>query len=1047
MSALARICIERPVFTVMLALSLVVLGLISYTRLGVDSYPNVDFPFAIVSTTLRGASAEEMETSITKPIEEAVNTIEGIDILTSSSREGISIVTIQFKLYKNGDVATQEVRDKVSTILARLPEGTDPPVIQKFDPGAAPILSIAVAGNRDLREITELSDKVVKADIETLQGVGAVDIVGGRKRAINVYVDPVRLAGYNLSTVDVARALQTQNLELPTGRIKSGPREYVLRTMGRVSRVDQIAAIAIKQRGGLPIRIRDVGTVEDGIEEPRTLARLNGQNSLLLVVRKKSGTNTVQVADMVKKRLAELSRTLPSDLSTKVINDQSRYIKASIDTLKEHFLIGAVLVVIVVFLFMADWRSTLIAAAAIPSSIIATYTVMDFLGYTINNMTLLGLLVALGIVIDDAIVILENIFRHMEEHDLPARQAAIEGTAEIALAVMATTFSLVVIFLPIAFMSGIVGRFFNSYGITIATAILFSLLISFTLTPMLCSRFLKLKPRELRRSAKDTLFYKIFDAPYGFLLRWSLRHRWVIVLAATAVVFSTGPLLKFIGKNFLPSEDRSEFELFIQMPEGSSLGETDRVFTDLEHRLRKELRGVTDTQVSVGNPQTGEVNNGTIYMRLVDLSRRKYSQQDVMRDARRILAGYPDLRASVQDVATMGGGGGRGFGAFTMDLRGPDLGKLSEYSNRVADELKKIPGVEDVDTSLAVRNPEVRVNINRDRAADLGVSVADIASTLRTFIAGDTVGKFKEASDLYDIWLKSEDTYVHAPEKLYFLTISNRDNQLIPLGNVATLSEDRGPAEIDRRSRQRQVSIFANLDPSRVSLNTVMVRAREVVNEMDLPVTYQMDFSGQAQALGDTFINFFIAFTLSLIFMYMILASQFESFLHPITILLALPVTIPFGVLSLILLHESLNLFGIFGLFLLFGIVKKNGILQVDYTNTLRKTGMERNAAVLEANHTRLRPILMTTFTLIAAMIPIALGQGPGSMMRSSIAKIIIGGQAMALLLTLLVTPVVYTIFDDLGKTRLFAWLRTRKAAEVKELAGVASASNPHRSP
>ncbi|MHA2610747.1 MAG: efflux RND transporter permease subunit [bacterium JZ-2024 1] len=1043
MSALARICIQRPIFTLMMSLALLVLGGISYSRLGVDLFPNVDFPVVVVTTVLPGAGAEEIETSVTRPLEEVINTIEGIEELRSTSREGISQIIVRFKLYKKSDVAAQEVRDRISPILRQLPEGTEAPIIQKFDPHVAPILTIAVSGKRSLRELTEISDKLIKPALETLPGVGDVQIVGGHKRAITIYLHPDRLRAYGISPLEVKMALASQNMELPTGRLLSGSREMVLRTAGRLSAVEQLEEIIIRENMNQPIRIRDVARVEDGMEEPRSLARLNGKNAVLLQIRKKSGTNTVQVAETVKRHITEFSHSLPPDLSLTIINDNSRFIVQSMNTLKEHFLIGGILVVLVVLLFMGDLRSTLIAAAAIPSPTIATFIVMYLLGYTLNNMTLLGLLVALGILIDDAIIILENIYRHMTELGKPPVKAAIEGTSEIALAVMATTFSLVVIFIPVAFMGGIPGRFFRSFGITIAVSILFSLFVSFTLTPMMCSRFLRKRGERAAGRKERTFFARLFEIPYERILRWSLHHRWVIGLSALLVAFSLFPLLKIIGKDFLPSEDRNEFSIIVQTPEGSSLQETDHILRRLEERV-KNLRGVTDTLVIAGDPQTKDVTSGSIYLRLVDLRKRDFSQQDVMREARKILQEFPEIRASVEEVRPVSIGG-RGWTGFTMDLLGPDLQKLMEYSSRIAEELKKMPGVEDVDTSLAVRNPEVHLRIDRDRAGDLGLSVADIALNLRTFIAGEIVSRYKENGELYDIWLKGEETYRSTPEKLYDLLIPSRSAGLIPLASVATLSEERGPAHIDRKNRQRLVSIFANVDYSQTSLSAVIARAQHTVQELNMPIGYQASLAGYAQVLGETLSSFLFAFILSLIFMYMILASQFESFLHPITILLALPVTLPFGIISLLLLRENLSIFGIFGLFILFGVVKKNGILQIDYTNTLRARGLERDEAVIEANMTRLRPILMTTFSFVAAMVPIALGTGPGSMIRASIGKVIIGGQLLSLLLSLLVTPVAYTFWDDIGKGKLFAFLRKRISPAPIPSPAISTNPNPSR--
>jgi len=1023
---LADICIKRPVFATMLILALVVLGLFSYVDLGVDLYPNVDLPTITVTTTLKGASAEEMETSVTKPIEEIINTIDGIDELRSVTKEGIATITVQFVLEKNGEVAAQDVRDKVSTILSRLPVGTDPPVIEKFDIDARPVMRIAVSGKRNLREVTEIARKQIKEDIETLRGVGAVIMVGGQERAINIYVDPDRLAAYNIPVSQVKRALQAQNVEMPGGRVDQGRRELVLRTMGRIGRAEDFNGLIIANFQGRPITIRDIGSVDNGTAEARGLARLDGQNALQLTVRKQSGTNTVEVVDRVKARLKELGSILPPDIRTEVISDQSRFIKTSIEEIKFHLLLGAILVALTVLLFMHNWRSTLIASIAIPASIISTFTLMRYMGFTINNITMLGLVLAVGIVIDDAVIILENIFRHVEEKGEPPMSAASTATREIALAVMATTFSLLVIFVPLAFMAGIVGRFFKSFGITVAFAVAISLLISFTLTPMLSSRFLKFKHKG--KSSKESLFYSWTDRSYGWILQWSLRHRWMIVMAGIATALSTIPLFFAIGKTFIPNDDQSEFEIVIQTPGGYTLAETNRLFKELEEKVNR-LRGVTNILTSIGDtsgkvkPGEGDVTTGSIYARLVDLSERNYSQFDVMADGRKIFENYPDLRVSVQGVSVWTSGGIRATD-MEFNLRGPSLEKLQEYADKMITRMRGEPGFVDIDTTLSVRKPELRTTIDRKKASEFGIQLQDIASTLQTFVGGEPVSKYKEEDEQYDVWLRAMKGKRDDPQGVMNLTVPGRNGSLVKIANLVNLSEELGPSQIDRYNRQRKVTIVANLLPS-LPLGEAVEKVQAMVRELDLPATYTADFTGRAKILAETMTNFAIAFMLSFIFMYMVLAAQFESFLHPITIMLALPLTLPFALLSLIMLRQPLDIYAMFGLFMLFGIVKKNGILQIDYTNTLRAQGMEREQAIIEANHARLRPILMTTLMLIFGMLPIALGQGPGAAARASMAKVIIGGQALSLLITLLITPVSYSLFDDLSQAKFgLDWVR-----------------------
>jgi HAE1 family hydrophobic/amphiphilic exporter-1 len=1019
------ICIRRPIFTTMLVSAPVVLGLASLLRLGVDLFPNVDLPTVVVTVTLRGAGVEEMETLVTKPIEEIVNTVSGIDELRSTTKEGISQITIQFKLEKKGDVAAQEVRDKISTILTQLPEGTDPPIIDKWDLDASPVMTIAVSGRRDARETTEIARKRIKENLETVSGVGAVILVGGRQRAVNVYVQTDKLEAYGLSIEDVRQALRRQNLELPGGRIDQGPLETVLRTMGRVERSADFSDLIVANLDGYPVRIRDIGRVEDSHEEPRGLSRLDGDGAVSLIVQKQSGTNTVQVVDAVKARLEQLAPLLPADVRTLVIRDQSRFIKNSIHEVQIHLILAALLVTATVLLFIRDWRSTVIAMTAIPASIVATFALMDAMGFTLNNITMLGLILAVGIVIDDAVVVLENIFRHMEEHGAPPPEAASRATREIALAVMATTLSLLVIFVPVAFMSGRVGRFFSSFGVTVAFAVLISLLISFTLTPMLCARFLSLKAGGA--GSKSSRIWRAIDRGYGAVLGWALRHRWAVVAISIAVVGSTPVLFALVGKDFVPRDDQSEFQVSMTLPEGYSLARADKLCAELEEGLRR-LRGVTHVFTTIGDTTgriakgEGDVTSASIYVELIDLRERGYSQFDVMRDARELLESYPDVRAAVQDVQAISSSGFRQV-MIDLNLMGPDLEKLETYSSRLTAWMRQRPHYVDVDTSLSMRKPELRVRIDREKASDLGISIETIASSLNVLVGGEIVTKYKEDDEQYDVWLRADLPYRDAPDALATLTVPSPAAGLVRLSNLARLEPARGPATIERFGRQRQVVVMANLEGT--ALGDAVEELTAHVRGMDLPADYRFEFIGRAKLMAETNVNFLVAFALSFLFMYMILAAQFESLVHPITILLALPLTLPFALLSLILLRTGLDIYAVFGLFMLFGIVKKNGILQIDYTNVLLARGMPRDQAILEANHTRLRPILMTTVMLVAAMVPMALGQGPGTAARASMAKVIIGGQALSLLLTLLVTPVAYSLWDDVsGRWRRWvSWL------------------------
>jgi HAE1 family hydrophobic/amphiphilic exporter-1 len=1013
---LSDVCINRPVFTWVLVAIPVVLGAFAYERLGVDQFPNVDFPVATITTVLPNAGVEEMETTVTKPIEDIINTVAGIDELRSTTTEGISVVTVQFDLSKNGDVGAQEVRDKVSSIIANLPKGTETPIVSRFETDAMPVMTIAVSGRRDLREVTELARKKIKERLETVSGVGAVNLVGGRTRAMNITLDTNKLAAYELSVSDVRTAIERQNIEEPGGRIDQGARELVVRTLGRLTTAGQFDDLIIVSRKGYPVRIKDVGRAEDSYEEPRSTARLDGLGAVSLVVQKQSGKNTVKVAEAVKERLEEIRATLPPDIESVVIKDQSRFIEKSIEEVKFHLLLAAVLVSATILLFIRDWRTTVIATLAIPTSIIPTFLFMMIMGFTLNNITMLGLILAIGIVIDDAVVVHENIFRHMEEDGMDGMEASRVGTREIALPVLATSLSLVVIFVPIAFMGGIVGRFFSSFGLTVAFAVMMSLFVSFTLTPMLCSRFLKLEHSEGGHAkSKSGFIWRIVDGSYGWILRWSLRLKPLVVLLTIGVIFSTVPIATVMGVELIPRDDQSEYEVSIITPEGYTLERTDALLTELEGRLRG-LRGTEHLFTTLGQVNggrsvkgQGDVTKGTIYVRMTDLEKRKFSQFEVQSEARKILVEYPDLRGSVNDVSSFQGGARPQ--TFQVNMAGPELNKLAGYADEVKRRLADAGGLRDLDTSLSLRKPEFQVIIDREAASDLGIPVGTISDTLRILVGGSAISRFKDGEEQYDVWLRARPVDRDSAGDIYDMSIPSSNAGLVKISSFAKIQEERGPTEIERYNRQRIVTVLGN--PDGLPLATAVQQTQAIIADMNLPPGYAPVFSGQAKTLAETGKFALIALALSFIFMYLILAAQFESWTQPVAILMSLPVTIPFGLLSLVMLRSPMDIYAMFGLFMLIGIVKKNGILQVDATNQLRAKGMRRTEAILEANRTRLRPILMTTVMLVAAMVPIALGQGPGAAARASMAKVIIGGQSLSLVLALIVTPVFYALLDQ----------------------------------
>jgi hydrophobe/amphiphile efflux-1 (HAE1) family protein len=1015
MQWLAQICVRRPVFASVLSLVILVVGGAFYKQLGVDQYPKIDFPAVIVITRLAGASPEDVETEITDKIEGAVNTISGIDELRSNSSEGVSQVAIQFLLEKSVAVAAQEVQEKVSGVLADLPKGIDPPSVVRFDPDSSPILYVALnAPGRDAKEITDYADRIVRRRIESINGVGQVRILGGRKRQINVSVDPVKLRALALSANDVARAIDAQNLTIPGGRVDTSRDFLTVRVHGRVATVADLGQIIVKQEAGRAIRLEEVAEVEDGTEEAETSAFWNGERTVILALRKQSGTNTVAVVDAVKARLDEVRKELPNGYSLAIQRDGSEVIRTGIDAVTEHLILGAVFAAIIVLLFLGNFRSTIIAAVAIPTSIVGTFALMKMQGYTLNTITLLALALAVGIVIDDAIVVLENIFKHVEEKGESPMQAAISGTKEIGLAVLATTLSLIAVFLPIAFIAGIPGRFLGSFGVTMAFAIAVSLFVSFTLTPMLASRWLKAKQPGHERGRMERLvdiFYRPLERGYVGLLGWCMRHRWVVMVACLGALFATGPLAGKAKKGFLPVDDRAQFEVQVRLPEGRSLAATE-VVGERVARLIREMPEVTATMLTIGDDDQRTPNLARIYIKLLPPDKRHVSQDLLKARVReRILPNLsPELRVSVADVNEFGGG--QATARIQYLLAGPDLKFLEQVNGRVLEQMKKTPGAVDVDSSLIVGKPELGVYVDRNRAADLGVQVADVAQALQLYVGGQKVSTYAEGGEQYDVRLRASPAFRTDEDALQLLTVPSRKVGQVSLADVVAVRHGEGPSVIARYQRERQVTFLANAAPG-VSEAGVGDALKKILESEKLPPGFRVRPSGQTKLMAETGISFVLGLLASMVFMYLILAAQFESWLHPVTILLSLPLTLPFAILSVILFDQALDLYSFLGIFVLFGVVKKNAILQIDHTNQLRESGMPRLEAILKANKDRLRPILMTTFAFVAGMIPLVTSKGIGAGFNRATAGVVVGGQTMSLLLTLVAVPVAYSLFDD----------------------------------
>lgn len=1007
----------------MLILSMTVVGAVCFFLLGLDRFPNVDLPIVSISTANPGASPTEVEREITERIEATVNTVSGIEELRSTSSEGVSSVIIQFELGRSVDAAAAEVRQKVDLVLNDLPKTAEKPVVQKLNAEAAAVLLYAVTSPRELMALTEVVDKQIVDRLSSVSGVGKVDIFGGRKREIQVLADLDRLRAMGLTISDVAKALRAQNVELPGGSLDLGKQALTVKTMGKVQRVEDFERLVVTEKKGYAVRLGDVATVRDAGKAAKSIARQNGEPAVMLSIAKQSGVNTVAVIDAVQERIKEIEAELPKDVKLTKVRDQSDFIRASLRSIEEHLILGAVLAALVVFVFLGNWRSTLIASLAIPTSIITSFALMAALGYTLNLMTMLALTLMVGIVIDDAIVVLENIVKTMEEKGLSAEQAAVEGTREIGLAVMATTLSLLAVFVPIGFMGGIVGKFMSSFGLTSAAAIAVSLLVSFTLTPSLAAKLLK--NTHAGHSSKESKLNQWLDTVYTKLLVWSMDHRGMVALICLLVVLSSIPLGMLTGFQFIPQDDESEFEVSVRLPEGASLAATESILEEMARMIRRDIPGVKSTLSIPGFNNLEKVNEGKIVVRLVDADQRKLDQKKLVALTREKIQVYPkDIYTSVQPVDPFSGGEKNTEVQFI--LRGPDLNKLGEYSANVLATMKKNPKLADTDRSLLPGKPELQLIVDRERAADLGVNLEDVGAAVNTLYAGEVTGTYSEGKNLYNIRLKAKNDERGDAERLNEILVPRRvpgeteNRGLVPLDQLIRQQRADGPGSIDRLNRQRQVTLYANLAPG-TSQSEAVTAIRKAVEDLHMGPGYSEALSGNAKELEKTGFYFLLAIGLTFTFMYMVLAAQFESLIHPVTILLTLPLSVPFALLSSYLAGQQLNIFSMLGILLLFGVVKKNAILQIDHTNQLRERGMNRREAIITANRDRLRPILMTTIALVAGMMPLVLGTGQGAETNRSIGLLVVGGQSLCLLLTLLAVPVFYSLFEDAKE-----WIRSK---------------------
>jgi HAE1 family hydrophobic/amphiphilic exporter-1 len=1017
---LSELCVRRPVFATMLVMSFVVLGLFSFRDLGVDLFPKADPATVNVQLSLPGTSPDEMATSVVEPMEEALSGVAGIDEISARMNEGTASITVRFVLERDLNEAANDVREKVASAMKVVPPQLLPPVITKVDPDSDPVMSVVVSsGSMSLRTLTEIADKQIMRVIQTAGGVGQVTLGGGRAREVHIVVDIQKLNAYGLSLTQVSDAIETENVEIPGGAVEQGNGQLLLRTLGRVDVTEDFNNVVIATTNGTPIRVSDVGYAEDTFQRPTTAAWLDGAPAVVLDIRRAMGENTVAVIEGVRAKIQTLQRTLPKAVTLTVIRDDSKFIYASVESLEEHLIFGSLFAAFVVMFFIRNIRAVLIASLAIPASIVASFTLMRLMGFTLNNMTLLGITLAVGIVIDDAIVVLENIFRYIEEKGVTPYEAAIQGTREVALAVMATTLSLVVIFLPIAFMTGYARRFINPFGLTMAFAVLVSMLVSFTLVPMLSSRFLKLADAEADHRTKEQGFFHWLDTTYTRQVNWALDHSWIIIGVSVLTFLLTFPLNRMVGREFVPNEDMGEWTVHFDTPEGTSLAGT----SEMGLQLLKELEGIEGVaqiipSIGVVGPGAGASTHMHLLCLALPIGERKNTQAQMITEMRRRLAAHPAYRPTISARNALGSGEGTGGYPVSANILGPDLNQLADYSLKALAAAQKLPSIGEAKIQLSVSNPEIHVVVDRKRAADLGVRMATVGNTLRLAVAGDDqISNFREGAERYPVKIRVLENQRRDIGQIGRLTVPSATGP-VRIDNIAKLERGLGPSALQRSNRQFTVSLQADMAPGH-ALDEASSDIRKMLASLNMPADMSFRLQGQSKILDETTANMIMAIGLAMIFVYMVLASQFESFVQPIVIMLALPIAVPFALFTLWATGRTLNLWSALGMLLLLGIVKKNSILQVDYANTLRAAGMPLREAIVEACRTRLRPILMTTFAIIAGLIPTALGLGIGGTGRAAIAVTVIGGQSLCLFLTLLLVPVAYVKFDALEQTAL----------------------------
>ena len=1014
----------------MLLLLLVLFGTIAYRTLGVDLYPKVEFPMVTIVSTLPSADPETLESTVTDPIEEALSTIDSINKVRSTSAEGISHIIIEFNLKKEIDIAYQEVQAKIGSIRSSLPRDLIGPVIGKFNIDEAPILTLIASADLPIGQLTHFVEKEIKEPLKRVPHVGQINVVGSQEAKVWLWVDRDLLKSHELTIHDVEMALKAQHIDLPAGRITKETSELIVKTKGQLQEATDFNDIVIVNRGNAPIRFSDIGRVEEGLEEERSFASLDGKSAIALMVGKQAGSNTVDVAKKVKKKVAQLQTTLGTqNIQLVVAKDDSVHIEHSVEDVRFHLFFGGGLAILIVFLFLRNLRSTFICGLALPTAVIGTFAFMAYLGFTQNVMTLLALSLAIGLLIDDAIVVQENIIRHMELGKSPM-EAASAGTKEITLAVFATTLSVVAVFVPVAFMQGIVGRFFYQFGMTVSIAVLISMLVSFTLNPLFSSRFLT-PPKRGRIYQLFESAFQALENGYARLLRLCLKNKKIVLSVAILSFVGAIYLASALKFEFSPKVDRSEFTVSIKTAEDASLSQTMLSIEEAQNHIEKHP-WVKYLYTTVGSGHFNTVNQGSIYVKMFPKEKRSTTQREAMARIRDELSSLSNATITVSEVEK----GPRGHGGdLQLEIRGPSLETLKTLSEKIIAKMEASTGYVDIDTSLKIGKPQIEVSINRAAAADMGVSPFQIAGTLQTAFGGSLITTLQKAGKRRDVTIRFSETFRNDPTQIPLLNVRNQRGELIPLSPLIEMHTETSHTQIDRMNRVRQLSISANLIRSQKVLGDAVKEISTIIEQEGLPAGYHFAFGGEAEMMKESFTNMLFALILAIVLVYMVLAAQFESFSHPFIIMLSLPLSVIGAIGALVTFDMTMSIFTMIGIIMLMGLVTKNGILLVDFINTLYlKEKMERNAAIIKAGKHRLRPILMTTCAVVLGMLPIALSKGSGSEANAPMAVAVIGGLITSTLLTLIVVPVVYALFETIREKKLLSLIMLRRAKPQKNM-------------